>query len=162
MWPPFRLKTRRRGGCRNEVSACHPCRESWARSRLLWRAVHEESQQPEKKRGSFEGAIRIPLRASLFLFNDLGFLHVPRKSLKFHSSLFSIPTAPTNHLLESESCKELGSNISTRLQLNITDRLLQCVPRGSRQHVFAHHLQRDRRFRALCARPNDASASAQR
>jgi hypothetical protein len=50
-----------------------------------------------KMRGSFEGAIRIPLRSSLFLFNDLVFLRIPRKSLKFHSSLFSIPTAPTNH-----------------------------------------------------------------
>src|SRR5271170_2483061 len=51
---------------------------------------------PEKKRGSFGGAIRIPLHALSFLFNDLTFLRVPRKSLKFHSSLFSIPTAPTN------------------------------------------------------------------
>ena len=52
----------------------------------------------EKKRGSFEGAIRIPSRASSFLFNDLVFLRIPRKSLKFHSALFSIPTAPTNLL----------------------------------------------------------------
>ena len=31
----------------------------------------------------------------------------------------SIPTAPTNHLLESRACKQLGSKISTRLQLSL-------------------------------------------
>jgi len=50
---------------------------------------------PEEKRGSFEGAIRIPLRALSFLFNDLAFLRIPRKSLKFLTLLFSIPTAHT-------------------------------------------------------------------
>jgi hypothetical protein len=35
------------------------------------------------------------VRASSFLFNDFTFLPVPHKWLKFHSSLFSIPTAPT-------------------------------------------------------------------
>ena len=50
----------------------------------------------EEKRGSFEGAIRIPLHASSFLFNDLAFLVIPRKSLRFLAALFSIPTAPTN------------------------------------------------------------------
>jgi hypothetical protein len=49
----------------------------------------------EEKRGSFEGAIRIPLHASSFFFNDLVFLVIPRKSLKFLTPLFSIPTAPT-------------------------------------------------------------------
>jgi hypothetical protein len=96
--------------CPNEVSACHPCRESWARSRLSSRAVHEESQQPEKKRGSSEGAIRIPLRASLFLFNDLGFLHVPGKSLKFLASLFSIPTAPTINRVDSVPLRYLSAD----------------------------------------------------
>jgi hypothetical protein len=52
----------------------------------------------EEKRGSFEGAIRIPLHASSFFFNDLAFLVIPRKSLKFLTPLFSIPTAPTIHL----------------------------------------------------------------
>jgi len=47
----------------------------------------------EEKRGSFEGAIRIPLHASSFFFNDLVFLVIPRKSLKFLTPLFSIPTA---------------------------------------------------------------------
>jgi len=50
----------------------------------------------EEKRGSFEGAIRIPLHASSFFFNDLVFLVIPRKSLKLLTPLFSIPTAPTN------------------------------------------------------------------
>jgi hypothetical protein len=50
----------------------------------------------EEKRGSFKGAIRIPLHTSLFLFNDLAFLCIPCKSLRFLSLLFSIPTAPTN------------------------------------------------------------------
>src|SRR6266849_10160059 len=53
---------------------------------------------PEEKRGSFEGAIRIPLRALSFLFNDLAFLGIPRKSLKFLTLLFSIPTARTHQL----------------------------------------------------------------
>jgi len=52
----------------------------------------------EEKRGSFEGAIRIPLHASSFFFNDLVFLVIPRKSLKFLTPLFSIPTAPTIYL----------------------------------------------------------------
>jgi hypothetical protein len=61
-------------------------------------AVGEESTLEEfhkigKERGSFEGAIRISCHALSFLFNDLAFLGIPRKSLKFHASLFSIPTA---------------------------------------------------------------------
>ena len=36
-----------------------------------------------------------------FLFNDLVFLRIPRKSLKFLTSLFSIPTAPTKNLDDS-------------------------------------------------------------
>jgi hypothetical protein len=46
---------------------------------------------PKEKRGSFEGAIRIPLHASLFLFIDLAFLAIPRKSFGFLTLLFSIP-----------------------------------------------------------------------
>ena len=80
-------------------SACHPCRESWARSRHLLQIVDEEAEsenlKPKGKRGSFEGAIRIPLHASLFLFIDLAFLAIPRKSFGFLTLLFSIPTAPT-------------------------------------------------------------------
>jgi hypothetical protein len=41
--------------------------------------------ETDEMRGSFERAIRIPLRPSLFLFNDLEFLRIPRKSLKFLS-----------------------------------------------------------------------------
>jgi hypothetical protein len=55
--------------------------------------------------------MRIPLRASSFLFNNLAFLRIPRKSLKFLTLLFSIPTAPTNHLLDG-----LGLNENTRGQ----------------------------------------------
>jgi hypothetical protein len=46
-----------------------------------------------EKRGSFEGAIRILMHALLFLFNDLAFLGIPHKSLKFQTLLFSIPTS---------------------------------------------------------------------
>jgi len=52
----------------------------------------------EEERGSFEEAIRTPPHASSFFFNDLAFLVIPRKSLKFLTPLFSIPTAPTIHL----------------------------------------------------------------
>jgi hypothetical protein len=48
----------------------------------------------EEKRGSFEGAIRIPLHASSFFFNDLVFLAIPRKSLKFLTPLFSKAHCP--------------------------------------------------------------------
>jgi hypothetical protein len=80
------------------LSARHPCRESWARSRHSLQAVDEKRiSSTKEKRGSFEGAIRIPLNASLFLFNDLAFLRIPRKSFRFPTLLFSIPTAPTKH-----------------------------------------------------------------
>jgi hypothetical protein len=39
------------------------------------------------------------LHASSFLFNDLAFLVIPRKSLKFLTLLFSIPTAQAAFLL---------------------------------------------------------------
>jgi hypothetical protein len=56
----------------------------------------QESQRSTKKRGRFEGAIRIPLHSLMLFFNDLALLRLPLKSLKFLMSLFSIPTAPTN------------------------------------------------------------------
>jgi hypothetical protein len=34
----------------------------------------------------------MPLRSLMLFFNDLVFLRMPHKSLKFHSSLFSLPT----------------------------------------------------------------------
>lgn len=51
-----------------------------------------EFRGTEEMRGSFEAAIRIPLRASSFLFNfnNLAFLCNPRKSLKFQWFSFSI------------------------------------------------------------------------
>ncbi len=51
-----------------------------------------------KKRGAIKGPIRIPLHSQLFLFNALAFPCIPSKSLKFRLVVFSIPTAPTNHL----------------------------------------------------------------
>jgi hypothetical protein len=50
----------------------------------------------EKRRGSFKGAIRNPMRSLMLVFNALALSHVSCKSLKFQSLLFSIPTAPTN------------------------------------------------------------------
>jgi hypothetical protein len=49
------------------------------------RGAMVKNRRPRKfgnreNRGSFEGAIRIPLRSPLLLFNDLTFLDVPRKS----------------------------------------------------------------------------------
>lgn len=57
--------------------------------------------QTRKKRGAIEGPIRIPLCSSLCLFNGLMLLRISSKSLKFHSVLFSIPTAPTNTSFET-------------------------------------------------------------
>src|SRR5882724_283924 len=79
------------------VSACHPSRESWARGRHLFQMIDERLRvkvsSTKQKRGSFEGAVRIPLHALLFLFKDLAFLRIPSKSLKFRL-LLSIPTTP--------------------------------------------------------------------
>jgi hypothetical protein len=47
----------------------------------------------------------------LFLFNALAFPSIPSKSLKFRLAVFSIPTAPTTHLLDG-----LGLNENTRGQ----------------------------------------------
>jgi len=70
----------------------------------------------EEKRGSFEGAIRIPLHASSFFFNDLVFLVIPHKSLIFLTQLGSIPTAPTKPI-DSSQLKIPLSN-KTRLSNN--------------------------------------------
>ena len=43
--------------------------------------------------------MRIPLRSSPFLFNDLALRRVPRKSINSLPLLFSIATAPTNIFL---------------------------------------------------------------
>src|SRR5882672_2176135 len=67
----------------------------------------EEIWQSREKRGSFEGAIRIPLHASSFFFNDLVFLVIPRKSLKFLTPLFSIPTAPIIHPFFQQQLSDL-------------------------------------------------------
>ena len=51
----------------------------------------------EPRRGSFGGAMRIPPSSSLFLLTNLELRRITGNSLKSQSSLFSIPTAPTNH-----------------------------------------------------------------
>ena len=60
---------------RLRVSACHPCRDIWVRSRLpVWSRVEKperKNSELPKKRGGFEGAIRILLLVLLFFFNDL-------------------------------------------------------------------------------------------
>lgn len=81
-------------GCR----LCHPCREICARSRRCiqggeFEKTYNGIKKYQKKRGSSEGATRMPLRSLMLFFNDLALLRIPRKSLKFLASLFSIPTA---------------------------------------------------------------------
>ena len=88
-------------GHKEKLSACHPRRKIWARSRLriygTGRKTHNEGiSSTRKKRGAIEGPIRIPLDSLSFLFNALALLDVSSKSLKFQAVLFSIPTAPTN------------------------------------------------------------------
>jgi hypothetical protein len=56
-------------------------------------------------------SIGIPLHSQLFLFSALAFPCIPSKSLKFRPVVFSIPTAPTTHLLHG-----LGLNENTRGQ----------------------------------------------
>src|SRR5437879_12178228 len=56
------------------------------------------SRWSKKERGAIKGPIRIPLHSQLFLFNALAFPCIPSKSLKFRLVVFSIPTAPTDHL----------------------------------------------------------------
>lgn len=55
--------------------------------------------------------MRIPLRAPSFLFNDLAFLWIPRKPVKFLALLFSIPTAPTK--LTHHKCHPAESVVLT-------------------------------------------------
>jgi hypothetical protein len=55
--------------------------------------LNKEFHETDEIRGSFEGAIRISFHSLSFLFNDLAFLDIPRKSLKFLTLLFSLPTA---------------------------------------------------------------------
>lgn len=72
--------------------------------------ITTESQHREK-RGAIEGPIRIPLHSLLFLFNALAFPSIPSNSLTFRPVVFSIPTAPTNHLPDG-----LGLNENSRGQ----------------------------------------------
>jgi hypothetical protein len=45
---------------------------------LIWRE-ERELHRTDERRGSFEGAVRIPLHALLLLFSSLAFLCIPRK-----------------------------------------------------------------------------------
>jgi hypothetical protein len=77
-------------GVRNQIGNC--CRPAIRAARFgleadfRFGAVGEISrgrELPEReKRGSVEGAVRIPLRSPAFLFNDLAFRRIPRKPLK--------------------------------------------------------------------------------
>ena len=51
--------------------------------------VGSKNLKRKEKRGSFEGAIRVPLRALLFLFNNLVFLCIPRT--RFQNLVLSLP-----------------------------------------------------------------------
>ena len=62
-----------------------------ARNRRYLRGRRSGNSMRLTKRGSFEGALRIPLRSPSFLFNDLVFPRIPRKSLKFRRFLFRSP-----------------------------------------------------------------------
>jgi hypothetical protein len=57
---------------------------------------NEGNAVDEMNEGSIKGAIRIPLRSSPFLFNDVALRRVPCKSIESLLLLFSTPTAPTN------------------------------------------------------------------
>jgi hypothetical protein len=83
------------------LSACHPCREVWARSRLAAQRSGFAKPRPgeskdRESRGRFKGAIRIPLCSLSFICSDLALRCISRKSLKVQSGLISIPTGPTN------------------------------------------------------------------
>jgi len=81
------------------VSACHPCHKNlYTKPTLYYSCEWETNFSDSEKRGAIEGPIRLPLHSLLFLFNGLAFPSISRKALKFHSALFSIPTAPTNIL----------------------------------------------------------------
>ncbi len=81
-----------------------------------------------EKRGSFEGAIRIPLHASLFPFNDLAFRRISRKSFRFLTLLLSIPTAPT------KSSQRLGAQlVEYKYILRISGRDFRATVVGSRR-----------------------------
>jgi hypothetical protein len=69
-----------------------PTLSSWYQKR--------EFHGTDEKRGSFEGAIRIPLRALLCLFNDLAFLCIPRKSLEIPNVVVFDPYVPHSHTVK--------------------------------------------------------------
>src|SRR6267142_6977355 len=74
----------------------------------MWPKTKSQGNSELKNRGSIEGAIRISLRSSSFLFNDLAFLRISRKPFRFLTFLFSIPTAPTNHPFSQQQLSDLS------------------------------------------------------
>lgn len=55
---------------------------------------------------AIEGPIRISLHSSVFLLNDLALPSISSKPFRFHSVLFSIPTAHTSFLFQCRwACK---------------------------------------------------------
>jgi hypothetical protein len=83
-------------GC---LSACHPCRKIWVQSRLCGRPdknPRRKNSEAKKNRGSFKGAIRIPLDSLMLSFTDLALRRISGKSSKFRSPLFRLPTALRN------------------------------------------------------------------
>jgi len=100
-----------RGECRPAIQAARFVSEADFQSGQ-WVENHDGViSQNQEKRGSFEGAIRILLDALRFLVNDLAFLRIPRKSLKFLTLLFSIPTAPTSHPFSQQQLKSDPSEV---------------------------------------------------
>ena len=67
----------------------------------LWIPIELPENDRRGKRGSFKGAIGIPLRSVFFLFNDLMFLRISSKSLESQRCCFRSPPPPTNILLIS-------------------------------------------------------------
>jgi hypothetical protein len=109
------------------LSACHPRREIWARSRLAilggWFLDHD--WRTEKRRGSFKGAIRIPMSSLMLFCNDLALSRVSCKSLKFQSLLFF----PMN--LISRAYRALGHVVATASRDTVAsemNRLLALAP----------------------------------
>jgi hypothetical protein len=63
-----------------------------------WNTHERKNQNDPKIRGSFKGAVTVPLHSLTLFFSDLASHSISRKSLRFHPLLFSIPTAPTKVL----------------------------------------------------------------
>jgi len=122
-----------------ELPACHPCRKIGPAVDSQLRAVGEnptplESPCWRKNEGALRGAIRTPPHASSFFFNDLAFLVIPRKSLKFLTPLFSVPTDRVSLQLKQGSCSFSGELQGADFVTAVT------VCAGTGRGSKAHHL----------------------